>query len=586
VLRGLASASIGRAQVSFGAVWASESAFMVGLAVVAFRDGGVTAVGVVTAARMAAAALLAPWLATVADRVRRERVLTAVGLTRAAALAIAAAVTAAGGPAIVTYILAVVATVAFALFRPAHSALLPALCTSPQQLTRANAVRGLLDSSATLGGPAVAAIVLAVSGPAAVFATCAGASLIGGLAVLGLAYDAPPRATVDPAARRRVVQDVLEGFRTIAADRGLSLITGLGLVQTFTRGCLTVLTVVVAIDLLDTGNAGVGVLSAAVGAGGMLGSLLAFGLVGRGRLAFWFGVGVALFGAPLVLVGALPHTATTIVLLGVVGIGNALIDVAGFTLLARLTDETVLARMFAGFEAILTLGVAAGSLVTPLLVDTLGVRPTLVVAGLLAPLAVAASRPALRRLDGAMRVRDADIETLRAVPMLEALPVATIEQLAAALEHAGVEPGHTLVRQGERGEYFYILRSGTADVLQDGRHVRTLGAGDCFGEIALLHDVPRTATVRAGATDDDARLDVSRLRRSAYLTAVTGYPAAAAAGDELAARRLHDDAERSARLGGRTARAAQTQHVGEPAAGDAERPADPLERAGLWQRGQ
>src|SRR3954449_11576960 len=139
--------SIRRAQLSFGAMWASESAFVVGLAVLAFRDGGVAAVGIVTAVRMAAAALLAPWLATVADRVRRERVLTAVGLIRAAALGGAAIVTAGGGAAVVTYALAVVATVALALFRPAHSALLPALCTSPQQLTRANAVRGLLDSS-------------------------------------------------------------------------------------------------------------------------------------------------------------------------------------------------------------------------------------------------------------------------------------------------------------------------------------------------------------------------------------------------------------------------------------------------------
>jgi CRP-like cAMP-binding protein len=585
VLRGVARASIGRAQLSFAAVWASESAFMVGLAVVAFRAGGVTAVGVVTAARMAAAALLAPWLATVADRVRRERVLTAVGLIRAVALGGAALVTAASGPAVVTYVLAVVATVAFALFRPAHSALLPALCTSPQQLTRANAVRGLLDSSATLGGPAAAAILLAVSGPAAVFGACAGASLLGGLAVVGLSYDAPPRpaAVITSATDRRWADQVLQGFKTIAADRGLALITGLGLVQTFTRGCLTVLTVVVAIDLLGTGNSGVGILIAAVGAGGMVGSLFAFGLVGRGRLALWFGAGVALFGAPLVLVGVVPHEATTIALLGVVGIGNALIDVAGFTLLARLTDETVLARMFAGFEAILTLGVAAGSLVTPLVIELIGVRRALVVIGLLAPLAVAASRHALGRLDGEMRVRDADIETLRAVRMLEPLPVATIEQLAGALEHADVEPGHTLVRQGEPGEYFYVVRSGRAEVLRDGRLVRTLGAGECFGEIALLQDRPRTATVRAAA---GARLDVSRLRRSAFLTAVTGYPAAAAAGDELAASRLEADMGRSAGGGGGTARAAQTQHVGEAAAGDGEGPSDALERAGLWQRGQ
>ena len=517
---------------------------MVGLAVVAFRDGGVTAVGVVTAARMTAAALGAPWLATIGDRVRRERILTAVGLTRAAALGGAAVVTATDGQAVVTYGLAVVATVAFALFRPAHSALLPALCTSPQQLTRVNAMRGLLDSSATLGGPAIAAVLLAVSGPAAVFVACAGASLLGGLVVIGLSYDAPPRSAAVSAAataRRRAVSS-LQGFKTIAADRGLTLITVLAVVQTLTRGCLTVFTVVLAIQLLHTGNSGVGVLTAAVGAGGMLGSLLAFGLVGRGRLALWFGRGVALFGAPLVLVGVAPHEVTTIVLLGVIGVGNALIDVAAFTMLARLTDETVLARMFTSFEAILTLGVAVGSLITPLLIELVGARTALVVTGLLAPLAVAASRLALGRLDDRMRVRDADIETLRAVPMLEALPVATIEQLAGALEHADVEPGHTLVRQGEPGEYFYVLRAGRADVLQDGRLVRTLGAGECFGEIALLHDRPRTATIRAAA---GAPLHVSRLGRSAYLTAVTGYPAAATAGGELAASRLSADAERS-----------------------------------------
>jgi MFS-type transporter involved in bile tolerance (Atg22 family) len=146
-------------------MWAGESAFMVSLAVVAFRGGGVAAVGAVTAARMAAAALLAPFLATMADRVRRERVLACVGVVRAAMLGCAAVVTAAGGPPGATYGFAVVATVAVALYRPAHSALLPALAKSPQDLTSANAVRGMLDSVATLAGPVVAAVLLAASGP-------------------------------------------------------------------------------------------------------------------------------------------------------------------------------------------------------------------------------------------------------------------------------------------------------------------------------------------------------------------------------------------------------------------------------------
>jgi hypothetical protein len=530
-------ASIRRAQLSFGAMWTSESAFVVGLAVVAFRDGGIAAVGIVTGARMAAAALLAPLLATVADRVRRERVLVCVGLVRAATVGSAAVVTAAGGPTAATYGLAVVATVAQALYRPAHSALLPVLCTSPQQLTSANAVRGMLDSFAMLGGPAAAAVLLAVSGPAAVFAACAAASLVGGLAVVGLSYDAPPRSNAAAGGGHQM----LRGFATIAANRGLALITALGVVQTFTRGCLTVFAVVVAIDLLGTGEPGVGVLTAAVGAGGILGSILAFGLVGGGRLALWFGVGIALFGAPLVIIGVVPEQATAIVLLGLVGIGNALIDVGGFTLLARLADETVLARMFAGFEAILTLGVAVGGLVTPLVVELLGVRPALVAIGLLAPLAVAAAWPALRRLDAEVRVRDGDIETMRSIHMLGALPVATIEQLAGGLEHTDFEPGHTVFTQGERAEYFYIVQSGRAQVILDGRVVRTLGAGDCFGEIALLRDQPRTATVCASA---HTHLLVSRLRRSAYLTAVTGYPAAAAAGEDLVTSRLRADAER------------------------------------------
>ncbi len=399
--------------------------------------------------------------------------------------------------------------------------------------------------------------------------------------VVGLAYDAPPRAAGAQAG------GFLEGFRIIAGDRGLALITGLGLAQTITRGCLGVLTVAVAIDLLGTGDAGVGVLTAAVGAGGMLGSLLAFRLVGRGRLAGWFGLGIALFGAPLILVGAVAEQAPALALLGVVGIGNALIDVAGFTLLGRLADERVLARMFAGFEAILTLGFAAGSLLTPALIEGLGLRTALVAIGLLAPLAVLLARPALRRLDEDMGVRDADVELLRASPMLAHLPVASVEQLAAALEHTGVEAGRPVFRQGDPGDFFYVVRAGRAEVVQDGQVLRELGPGEGFGEIALLRDQPRSATVRGAG---GAPLEVSRLRRSAFLTAVTGYPPAAVSAHEVVTHRLEADARRLARAPSaredRPAPAPEAEHVGHPAARDVEGPPEALEQAGVGQRGR
>ena len=521
-------------------MWAGESAFMVSLAVVAFRDGGVAAVGLVTAIRMAIAALVTPFVATVADRVRRERVLTGIGLVRGAMLAGAAVVTGLGGPPTATYGLAVVATVALALFRPAHSALLPALANSPADLTAANAVRGMLDSLATLGGPAAAAALLAASGPTSVFAVCSALSLLGGLVVVALPYDPPPRVN---AARGSVGRDILGGVTTIARNRTLSLITTLGVTQTFTRGCLTVFTVVVAIDLLDTGSPGVGVLNAAIGAGGVLGSLVAFALVRRGRLAMWFGVGVALFGAPLALIGGVPEQATAIVLLGLVGVGNALIDVGGFTILARLTDEAVLARMFAGFEAVLTLGVAVGGLVAPLAIHLLGARGALVAVGLVAPAAVAVSRTALRRLDGAMLVRDADIEILRTIPMLRALPAATIEQLGARLVHTEFAAGQVIFEQGDHGDGFYIVESGRADVIRDGRLVNSLGPSEGFGEVALLGDEPRTATIRAAAS---APLQVAVVERQAFLTAVTGYPISATAGRAVVARIQARDAAQSA----------------------------------------
>jgi CRP-like cAMP-binding protein len=202
----------------------------------------------------------------------------------------------------------------------------------------------------------------------------------------------------------------------------------------------------------------------------------------------------------------------------------------------------------------------------------------------MAPLAVAASWPALRRLDAGMGVRDADLEILRGVRMLGALPAATIEQLGAGLEHADFVPRQTVFEQGERGERFYIVESGRAEVVRDGRVVETLGRGNCFGEIALLRDQPRTATVRASA---DANMRVSVLQRTTYLTAVTGYPASSAAGEEVVTARLKADAERRPWVsvsGSGTTRASRAELVPQTPAEDGNGLADAPKRGGIRDR--
>jgi hypothetical protein len=166
-----------------------------------------------------------------------------------------------------------VATVVQTLFRPTHSALLPTLCSTPAELTSANVVRGLLDSVATLAGPLAAALLLKLSGPAAGLFAAAGASALAAVLVLGLRYESPPRLAQLRAGG--LGTDVIEGVRAIAADRTLALLTALTTLQTFVRGALTVFSVAIAIELLHTGNAGVGVLTAAVGGGAVAGSLAA-----------------------------------------------------------------------------------------------------------------------------------------------------------------------------------------------------------------------------------------------------------------------------------------------------------------------
>ena len=240
---------------------------------------------------MLPSAVLAPFASALADRWRRDLVLTLVAATRCATAAGMALLAAGDGPAVAVYALAIASTAAAILYRPVNSALLPLLCHTPSELASANVVRGLLDSVSTLVGPAIAAALLAAASISSGFAAVAVLSGLSAAVTLGLTVE-------EPAGH---VEQELGRTRSSAGRRGddpkpqLRLFVLLA-AQTLTRGALSVFSVLIAVDLLDMGEPGVGTLTAAVGAGAVLGSLFALMYVGNRRLATWFGAGVATWG--------------------------------------------------------------------------------------------------------------------------------------------------------------------------------------------------------------------------------------------------------------------------------------------------
>jgi hypothetical protein len=435
------------------------------------------------------------------------------------------------------YLLAVIATIPFTAFRPAHSALLPALCETPKELTAANASRGLLDSASTLIGPLLAALLLDVSGPEAVFVLTAGLSLWSAFLVSLVDYEPAPREA--PPAPIRVAADTAEGLRAIAAQRDVTMLFGLGAVQAVTRGALNVFTVVVAIELLETGESGVGVLTAAIGVGAVVGSLGASILVGSRRLAAYTGLGIALWGTPLAMIGVFPSELIALVMLAIVGTGNALVDLGYFTLFPRLMPDEVLARVFGALESLVALAVGLGSIITPLLIYLLGIRGALVAIGLMTPAVVVLAWSRLVRVDDGLGAQADIIDRLRLVTMLQPLPVSTIEHLARHVREESVEPAGTVIEQGQVGDSFYVIVSGEVEVTKNGRLLSLLSDGDSFGEIALLRDVPRTTTVRARTP-----LTLYALDRRHFVPTVSGYSESAAEAETVVETRLAASAAR------------------------------------------
>jgi MFS family permease len=509
----------------------TEYAVWIAMLVYAYERGGVTTAGLIAVAQLVPAAVAAPLVASVADR--RSPVVLLVGgyLVQAAAMAGTAAAIGTGARW-AAYAAAVIASTAVVTTRPAQSALIPSVATTPDQLTAANVVAGWLEAAGSAVAGLLAGVLISLTGVGSVFAVCAGLGLVAALLVARL-HVAPLEEA--PSGEQAVTAGMGEGLRLAASQPQLRLMLALLTADSVVLGALDLLFVILAISVLGRSAGWAGYLEFAFGAGAVLAATVSAVLIGR-RL------GRPILAAALALSLALAAVAFglgvtgTVALLIVAGAGHCLLEVAARTLLQRSVPPRLLGRVFGVLEGVVMAGLAVGALLVPALAHLGGNRLALLGVAAVLPVAAVAGGRAMFRLDSGATVPVVQIALLRSLPLFADLPAPALEGLAAALEPMALSAGEVLIRQGDPGDAYYAIAAGELDAAQDGRWLGRFGRGEGVGEIALLRDVPRTATVTAFSAATVYRLD-----RDLFLTAVLGHAPTQRQAGRIAAARLANE---------------------------------------------
>ena len=502
------------------------------LMVYAYTHGGAAATSVIVVVQLVPCIILSPYLGAITDRARAGRVLFLGLLVMGVTMAAVAAAIAVDAPRILVFILAPIMNLAMAVPRPAQAALLPGIVHTPMELTAANVVASWMENGSVLVGPVLTGVLLGIGGPALATAVLAGMTLVGAALVVGI--QGPPPMSERQEGRSltgEVRESIVIAWRAPAARTLLGVLGA----QYVLTGAIGVLYVVLAITTLHMGESGAGYLNSVDGIGGMVGAALTATLVARRRLAPALVASFVTAALALALLGVFPTVASAFILLFVIGAFTTLFGVTGRILLQRAAPADVLGRVFALHESLMDAGIALGAIIVPVLVGLSGARAAMIGTALVSLGMVAVFWRSLHTIDHGADVPQVEIQLLRTIPMFAPLPAPELEGLARALVPVSVAAGTTVIWEGEPGDCFYAVADGELQVTKGGSEVATLRRSDGFGEIALIEDVPRTATVTA-ITD----CQLYSLEKEPFILALTGHVSAARVAGDLVARRLEE----------------------------------------------
>lgn len=496
----------------------AELSFFVGALVYAYDHGGAGATGLAGVALLLPTAVVAAAAGAAAHRHHPARVRLWAYVIQTAMLAAAAMAAAADLPVAVVVGCCAIAACAYTYLGPACAVLLPAIVRSARELTVANVWIGGCESISLLSSGALATLLLALQGPALVLAGGAALTLVSTLMTIVHSRVEASLAglcgTADDVGATRLMLRSLSDLRERPGASGvLAVAAGRYLLV----GALDLVVVVLAIDELGFDDSGPGLLATGVGIGAVVNVLGSTLLVRRDRLAPLLTAALACLAIALVLLGIAPSPVAALVLLPIAGFCGALLSITSKMLLQRSVPPQALAGVFGAIELFAGIGMVTGSLITQALIAIAGVRAALVGVGVFFAILLALTWRSLRIADDSADIPVVAISLLRRLPAFAPLPPLELETVARAATEVAFTAGQVVMTEGEEGDRFYAVADGSFDIVAGGRHVGTAERGGCFGEVALLANVARTATVTA--TCHGSLLAIQRVP---FLVAVTG----------------------------------------------------------------